>query len=190
MRAPPICAAVVLEDVGLAGRDDEADLRRAGGEHALDEMLADRARPLDRAVEAAADRQQLLRKRQRLNPRARARRRNDAPHVVLPAPASNEDALEFGGAPVPPCARRASARAPPGDRRSSSSGRSIAAIASSVDVRDENLPSRLEELLQPRPGIREDRRAARGRFEQPARRTVAGSAIGRRVTLSVSRDEQ
>ena len=78
-------AAVVLQDVGLPRRDDEAQPVGAGAHHPLDEVLADRPRPFDPAlVDAAADGQQLLAERQRLDARAVARGGDDAPGHFFP----------------------------------------------------------------------------------------------------------
>src|SRR4051794_22886441 len=73
-------AAVVLQDVRLAWRDDEADLVGAAEHEALDEILADRARPIAVAVATASHRQQLLGECERLHSASLPRRRNDAPH--------------------------------------------------------------------------------------------------------------
>src|SRR3954453_5756423 len=79
-------AAVILQYVGFPGGNDKADLIGAGAQHALDQILADSARALGRAIEAAADEQQLLRERQRLNASAAACGRHDTPHrISLPA---------------------------------------------------------------------------------------------------------
>ena len=104
-------------------------------DHALDEVLADRARPLGVAVAPAADRQQFLRKRQRLDAAAGACGWNDAPHRFTPpfgraaahalrlaAAGRFENGFELAGAPrggvavERPLARR------PGDAQRSSSG--------------------------------------------------------------------
>ena len=73
-------ASIIFEDVGFTRRDHEGDLRGARGQHPFDEMLADGPRPLDAALQAAPDREQLLRERQRLNPRPRTGCWNQSPH--------------------------------------------------------------------------------------------------------------
>src|SRR3546814_18473131 len=49
-------------------------------DHLVDEIFTDRAWPSCRSVEAAADREQFLREGQRLDARAAAGSRDDAPH--------------------------------------------------------------------------------------------------------------
>jgi len=73
-------ATEVFEDVRLSRRDDEADLARAAFDHSLHQILADGARSFTAVIAAAADRQQLLRKREWLNAAANTRRRHDSPH--------------------------------------------------------------------------------------------------------------
>src|SRR3546814_17268148 len=76
----------IFEDIGFARRYDEADLRRAAIDHPVDEVFADRAGPLGRAVEAAADREKFLREGQRLDARAATCSRADAPHDPVSNP--------------------------------------------------------------------------------------------------------
>ena len=77
-------SAVVRNDVRLPRRDDETDARGAAGQHAVNQIFADGARPLGLAIEAAADRQQLFAERERLNAAADSSRGNDAPHHEPP----------------------------------------------------------------------------------------------------------
>lgn len=83
-RGLPDAAAKVRHDVRLARRDHEADARGAGDEHAVEQILGDRAGPLRRAVEARADRQQLLAECERLDPASDAGGWNDSPHAITP----------------------------------------------------------------------------------------------------------
>jgi hypothetical protein len=56
-----VAPAVIFEDVGFSGRDDETDLVGAAADHALDEIFADGARTFGvRFVEAAAHGQELF----------------------------------------------------------------------------------------------------------------------------------
>ncbi len=73
-------AAVILQDVELPARDHKADLVGAALQHPLDQVFADRARPLGAVILAAADRQQFLREGQWLDAGAIASGGNDAPH--------------------------------------------------------------------------------------------------------------
>ncbi len=132
MRAP-ILAAVVAQDVGLPGRDHEAELVGPGDHHALQQILAHRPRPQRRSVAARAHRQQLLGEGQRLNACARPGGGNDAPHAQPPRrcrfqqrrPAPRAPRRGVLGQDPRPGAR---ARSRPAPHR----GRSSAASASSV----------------------------------------------------------
>jgi len=72
--------AVILQDVEFPAGDHKTDFVGAAVQHALDQVLADGAGALGIALETAPDRQQFLREGQRLNARAVAGGRNDAPH--------------------------------------------------------------------------------------------------------------
>ena len=76
-----------------------------------------------------------------------------------------------GGAAVCSASVRSRARRAIASRSASDSA--IAASVSSVCRRDEDLASRLEEGVQPLPGVADDRRAAGGGLEQPPGRTPA-----------------
>ena len=67
----------------LPGEMTKQILSRAAADHALDEIFADGARALGAAVEAAADRQQLLGEGERLDAAAAPGGGNDAPHGRL-----------------------------------------------------------------------------------------------------------
>src|SRR5947209_1272828 len=67
--------SVVFENVRLARGNHKTNLRGSRAHHALDEVLAHRARPFDAALETAADGQEFLGKGERLDSAARAGRR-------------------------------------------------------------------------------------------------------------------
>ena len=104
----PVGAAVVSQDVRLAGRDHEADLVGAAVDHALDEVFADRARTLDAAGQPAADRQQLLRERERLDAAAAARRPERCP--TCQTSAASRLARSYPARAEPIAASKSSAR--------------------------------------------------------------------------------
>src|SRR5689334_12760272 len=75
-------AAEVFENVRLARRHNETDLSRPAFDHAFDEILADRARPLVAILVATTDRQQLFGKCEWLNAAPNACRRHNSPHLL------------------------------------------------------------------------------------------------------------
>src|SRR5205085_6476540 len=79
-RSPPNHPAVILKNIGFPRRDHKTDLVGPGPQHSIDQVFADRARALCRALEATADRQQLLGEGQRLNACATACGRHNTPH--------------------------------------------------------------------------------------------------------------
>src|SRR5215213_10262773 len=97
----------IFEDVRLARRYDEAELVDAAEDHALEQIFAHGARALDSIGHAAADRQQLFRKSQRLYARSTASGGNNAPHF---RPRSCPRAWAPGRSPAP---RSIRARAAP-----------------------------------------------------------------------------
>src|SRR6185437_2856484 len=76
----PDAAAKIFDDIGFAGRKNEADVADASAYHPLNEVFTDRARPLGLPVKTAADGQELFRECERLNTAAHASRGNDSPH--------------------------------------------------------------------------------------------------------------
>src|SRR5579871_51882 len=76
--------AIIFDNVRLTRPDNETNARGAADHQAFDQVVAHRPRPLHAAIAPSADRQQFLRKRQRLNAAALPGCRNDSPHWLTP----------------------------------------------------------------------------------------------------------
>src|SRR5215207_4161246 len=193
-------AAIIFEDVGLSRRDDEADLVGSSPQHALHEVLADGAGPLDAAVEAAADGQELLREGERLDSASPSGGWNDAPHGQASkasrtgrgsggrasARASSSAAARLSDV----CSATARSRPAAAMRMSSAFERSSAATASSV-VRATSISSPGTKKAS-KPSHQSDRiavpHAAASNRRPDGHQPM--SAMARRVMLSVTRDEE
>src|SRR5579883_111475 len=80
---PADAVSVILENVRFPRRNHETNSFRAAPNHPFDQIFAHRARSLRLAIEAAPNRQKLLRKCQRLYAAAHAGRGDDAPHQAI-----------------------------------------------------------------------------------------------------------
>src|SRR5262249_30014989 len=74
---------VELDDVGLFGGDNDADLSGSGGDHALHQVLGNSFRPLYTLDLARPNRQQFLRTSEGLDSQSRSGRWNHADHRAL-----------------------------------------------------------------------------------------------------------
>ena len=136
---------------------------------------------------AAAHRQQLLRERQRLNPAARARRRNDPPHRsscsllrchrAAHTPRRSARSHRRFQLAHPALRRmllqRSLARRHAPLCRSSSSVRASTSTTSCAVSHEKDLLARREEAVHPLPRVAHQRSAAGRSLKQPPRRTIA-----------------
>src|SRR5215467_4785709 len=180
--------AKIADDIGFAGRNDDAHSIHSGGEHALQQVLGNGTRSLPVSVTSRTHGQQFLRECQGLDTRTQTRGGNDSPSKAHAAASTNSISSCERCRAV--CASRVRSRADLAMRRSSSGLRSSASITS----------SERRATKRSRPGSKNSSKPSHQSLTMGAAQAAASNslpegqyptpAMAARVTFSVARQEE